>query len=57
MFTSKVLHIVVTGHENVLVHGGEFVTMLWALATHIGLSRQDSEDTATTEQQQGVPQI
>ncbi|XP_037450517.1 uncharacterized protein LOC119320569 [Triticum dicoccoides] len=33
----------IKGHQNVLVQGGEFVTMLWALATHIGLSRQASE--------------
>uniref|UniRef100_A0ACD5Y9L4 Uncharacterized protein n=1 Tax=Avena sativa TaxID=4498 RepID=A0ACD5Y9L4_AVESA len=33
----------VKGHENVLVQGGEFVTMLWALATHIGLYRQVSD--------------
>ncbi|WVZ82820.1 hypothetical protein U9M48_030036 [Paspalum notatum var. saurae] len=28
------------GHEDVLVHGGEFITVLWALATHIGVSRE-----------------
>ncbi|TVU39355.1 hypothetical protein EJB05_12768, partial [Eragrostis curvula] len=27
------------GHEDVLVQGGEFITVMWALATHIGLSR------------------
>jgi hypothetical protein len=30
----------VKGYESVLVQGGEFVTMLWALATHIGLYRK-----------------
>jgi hypothetical protein len=29
----------IKGHQKVLVQGGEFVTMLWALATHIGLYR------------------
>uniref|UniRef100_A0ACD5WQM3 Uncharacterized protein n=1 Tax=Avena sativa TaxID=4498 RepID=A0ACD5WQM3_AVESA len=35
----------VKGHEKVLVQGGEFVTMLWALATHIGLYRQSGDLT------------
>ncbi|KAJ1257711.1 hypothetical protein BS78_10G017300 [Paspalum vaginatum] len=29
----------VKGHEEVLVQGGEFVTVLWALTTHIGVAR------------------
>ncbi|CAL5045381.1 unnamed protein product [Urochloa decumbens] len=29
----------VTGHEEVLMHGGEFITVLWALTTHTGISR------------------
>jgi hypothetical protein len=29
----------VTGHEDALVQGGEFITVLWALTTHIGVSR------------------
>ncbi|CAN6215349.1 unnamed protein product [Urochloa humidicola] len=29
----------VKGHGDVLVQGGEFITVLWALATHIGVSR------------------
>ncbi|XP_062227897.1 uncharacterized protein LOC133926133 [Phragmites australis] len=29
----------VKGHEDVLVQGGEFVTVVWALTTHIGVSR------------------
>ena len=30
----------VKGHGDVLVQGGEFITVLWALATHIGVSRE-----------------
>ncbi|CAL5036397.1 unnamed protein product [Urochloa decumbens] len=29
----------VKGHGDVLVQGGEFITVLWALTTHIGVSR------------------
>ncbi|KAL6861624.1 hypothetical protein ACP4OV_017324 [Aristida adscensionis] len=29
----------VKGHEQVLVQGGEFITVLWALAMHTGISR------------------
>uniref|UniRef100_A0A0A9GGQ6 DUF4220 domain-containing protein n=1 Tax=Arundo donax TaxID=35708 RepID=A0A0A9GGQ6_ARUDO len=29
----------VKGHEDVLVQGGEFITVLWALTTHTGVSR------------------
>ncbi|KQK19834.1 uncharacterized protein LOC100841188 isoform X1 [Brachypodium distachyon] len=29
----------VMGHESVLVQGGEFITVLWALTTHTGISR------------------
>ena len=28
------------GHENALVQGGDFITVLWALSTHMGISRQ-----------------
>uniref|UniRef100_A0A0A9B1B8 Uncharacterized protein n=1 Tax=Arundo donax TaxID=35708 RepID=A0A0A9B1B8_ARUDO len=30
---------VVKGHEDVIAQGGEFITVLWALTTHIGISR------------------
>ncbi|CAN6202767.1 unnamed protein product [Urochloa humidicola] len=33
----------VKGHGDVLVQGGEFITVLWALTTHIGVSR-DADD-------------
>uniref|UniRef100_A0A0A9DQF0 DUF4220 domain-containing protein n=1 Tax=Arundo donax TaxID=35708 RepID=A0A0A9DQF0_ARUDO len=33
----------IKGHENVLVQGGEFITVLWALTTHTGISRQPSK--------------
>jgi hypothetical protein len=29
----------VMGHEGALVQGSEFITVLWALTTHIGVSR------------------
>uniref|UniRef100_A0A452XQT6 DUF4220 domain-containing protein n=2 Tax=Aegilops tauschii subsp. strangulata TaxID=200361 RepID=A0A452XQT6_AEGTS len=29
----------VMGHESLLVQGGEFITMLWALTTHTGITR------------------
>ncbi|KAF8732684.1 hypothetical protein HU200_015016 [Digitaria exilis] len=29
----------VKGHEDALVQGGEFITVIWALATHIGVAR------------------
>ncbi|KAF8662242.1 hypothetical protein HU200_056444 [Digitaria exilis] len=32
----------VKGHEEVLVQGGEFITVLWALTTHIGVARPPS---------------
>ncbi|KAL6606305.1 hypothetical protein ACP70R_041958 [Stipagrostis hirtigluma subsp. patula] len=34
------------GHEEVLAQGGEFITVLWALMTHIGVSRP--ADMSTT---------
>ncbi|KAL6606528.1 hypothetical protein ACP70R_042181 [Stipagrostis hirtigluma subsp. patula] len=39
------------GHEDVLVQGGEFITVLWALATHLGVSRQPAAvgSTATDD--------
>ncbi|KAJ1257685.1 hypothetical protein BS78_10G014800 [Paspalum vaginatum] len=37
------------GHEDVLVHGGEFITVLWALATHIGVSREAGKPEKTLE--------
>jgi hypothetical protein len=32
----------VRAHENVLAKGGEFITVLWAMATHAGMSRPDN---------------
>ncbi|PVH62952.1 hypothetical protein PAHAL_3G438100 [Panicum hallii] len=32
------------GHENALVEGGEFITVLWALTTHTGVSRKPMPD-------------
>lgn len=40
----------VRGHEKVLVQGGEFITVLWALATHIGVSRREAGEPARTLQ-------
>ncbi|CAM0148901.1 unnamed protein product [Urochloa decumbens] len=37
----------VKGHEEVLVQGGEFITVLWVLTTHIGVTRPPP---TTTEQ-------
>jgi hypothetical protein len=37
----------VKGHEDVLVQGGEFITVLWALTTHIGVSRPPTNKLAT----------
>ena len=31
----------VGAHENVLAKGGEFITVLWAMATHVGMRRPD----------------
>lgn len=31
----------VMGHESVLVQGGEFITVLWALTTHTGITRPE----------------
>jgi len=31
----------VGAHENVLAKGGEFITVLWAMATHAGMRRPD----------------
>lgn len=31
----------VIGHESVLVQGGEFITVLWALTTHTGIKRPE----------------
>jgi hypothetical protein len=39
----------VKGHQMMLAQGGEFVTMLWALATHIGLSRKVIDLTVQRE--------
>ncbi|CAM0148891.1 unnamed protein product [Urochloa decumbens] len=38
----------VKGHEDVLVQGGEFITVLWALTTHIGVSRPPTKKPETT---------
>ncbi|PUZ62441.1 hypothetical protein GQ55_4G358000 [Panicum hallii var. hallii] len=38
----------VKGHGNVLVQGGEFITVLWALATHIGVSREANNRSVKT---------
>jgi hypothetical protein len=39
----------VKGHQMMLAQGGEFVTMLWALATHIGLYRKVIDLTVQRE--------
>ncbi|KAL6606524.1 hypothetical protein ACP70R_042177 [Stipagrostis hirtigluma subsp. patula] len=38
----------VKGHEEVLVQGGEFITVLWALTTHTGVSRPAPNKPRTT---------
>ncbi|RLN11607.1 hypothetical protein C2845_PM09G01060 [Panicum miliaceum] len=38
----------VKGHENILEQGGEFITLLWALAMHTGISRPNTNATTTT---------
>ncbi|KAL6861612.1 hypothetical protein ACP4OV_017312 [Aristida adscensionis] len=35
----------VKGHEQVLVQGGEFITTLWALSFHTGISRPSTEES------------
>ncbi|TVU13551.1 hypothetical protein EJB05_40611, partial [Eragrostis curvula] len=35
----------VKAHEEVLVQGGEFITVLWALTTHTGVSRRATQPT------------
>lgn len=35
----------VKGHENILEQGGEFITLLWALAMHTGISRPNTNTT------------
>ncbi|KAG2609028.1 uncharacterized protein LOC120702425 [Panicum virgatum] len=43
----------VKGHGDVLVQGGEFITVLWALATHIGVSREANRSMRTLEDLMG----
>ncbi|TVT98089.1 hypothetical protein EJB05_56631, partial [Eragrostis curvula] len=38
----------VKGHEDALVQGGEFITVLWALTTHIGISRSKPQTQSAT---------
>jgi hypothetical protein len=38
----------VKGHEQVLVQGGEFITVLWALTTHIGVTRPTPNKRSST---------
>ncbi|RCV19908.1 hypothetical protein SETIT_4G014000v2 [Setaria italica] len=38
----------VKGHEEVLVQGGEFITVLWALTTHIGVARPPPQTKQST---------
>jgi len=38
----------VIGHEGALVQGSEFITVLWALTTHIGVSRPPTEKPPAT---------
>ncbi|KAF7076752.1 hypothetical protein CFC21_081365 [Triticum aestivum] len=38
--SSKEDHVM--GHESLLVQGGEFITMLWALTTHTGITRPEN---------------
>ncbi|CAN6172243.1 unnamed protein product [Urochloa humidicola] len=37
----------VKGHEEVLAQGGEFITVLWVLTTHIGISRPPTSESMT----------
>ena len=39
----------VRGHEDVLVQGGEFITVLWALTTHIGVSRKPRQTAGSND--------
>lgn len=36
----------VKAHKEALAHDGEFITMLWALATHTGITRRPSSGAA-----------